>query len=309
MKYAHVALGVAGLGATVAMLRHTDLGALRSFGAWAALAVVIEGLRVVAESLATRALHGGSVRVPWGQHLRAHAVGYALAMTMPSGRTVAEAAKAVMLAPWTGGGQNVGVAVTNQSLVMAGVGAVALPCALAAWSLGDRALAGAVALQGALLIAMGAGLLTVARSEPVARWVARRFPSVAQVAERARAGARVRGVPLALACFMAHRAVQSAQLFVLLGALGVWDVRRALALGGAVIIGTSVGAAVPGQLGAVGGALALAAPGVGVPASQALAMALVIHAAQFGWSALGFGVWTLTRAEKSEGQGAAASAP
>lgn len=74
---------------------------------------------------------------------------------------------------------------------------------------------------------MGAGLLTVARSEPVARWVARRFPSVALVAERARAGARVRGVPVAFGCFMAHRAVQSAQLFVLLGALGTWDVRRA----------------------------------------------------------------------------------
>ena len=65
-------------------------------------------------------LNEAAVRVPWGQHLRAHVVGYALAMTMPSGRTVAEAAKAVMLAPWTGGGQNVGVAVTNQSLVMAG---------------------------------------------------------------------------------------------------------------------------------------------------------------------------------------------
>ncbi len=295
-RIAHLALGALGIAAALAMLARTDFAALRRFGPWVAAVVLFEGARVLAEALATRSLHGAAVRVPWYPLLRAHAAGYALANTIPAGRAVAEAAKAVMLAPWAERGRSAGVAATNQSLVLLATGAVAVAWSVAAWSLGRRALAWTVALQGVALVAMGAGLLAMVRSRTIAAWVGRRVPRVASLAEGAAEGAHTRGLPAAFACFAFHRAAQAAQLFLLLGALGRWDPARALALAGAAIVGTTVGVVTPGQLGAVGGALALGAPGVGVPAAQALAMALVIHAAQFAWTSLGVAVWTATRA-------------
>lgn len=296
-QHAHVALGLAGLGATLAMLRHTDPDALRAFGPWAAFAVALEGARVLLEALATRTLHGAAARVPGWTLLRAHAIGYALAMTMPAGRTVAEASKAVLLAPWTGAGRSVGVAATNQALVMLSTGLVALPCALAAWARGHGALAAAAAAQGAALVALGGGMLALVQSRALAAWVGRRAPRLATVAAGASDGARVAGVGRALACFVAHRGVQAVQVAALLRTLGLGGPARALALTGASIVGTSVGVAVPGQLGAIGGAMALAGPGLGVTAAQALAVALVIHAAQFSWVAVGFAVWASTRAQ------------
>jgi hypothetical protein len=295
-QHAHVALGLVGFGAALAMLRHTDLAALRAFGAWAGFAVAVEGVRVLMEALATRSLHGTAVRVPGWTLLRAHAVGYAIAMTMPAGRTVAEASKAVMLAPWTGTGRSVGVAATNQALVMLSTGLVALPCALAAAAYGHPTLAATAAVQGVALVGLGGGLLAMVRSRTIAAWVGRRAPRLAEVAAGAGDGARVPGVGRALACFVVHRGVQAAQVAALLGALGLGGATRALALTGASIVGTSVGVAVPGQLGAIGGAMALAGPGLGVAVERALAVALVLHAAQFTWVAVGFGVWAATRA-------------
>lgn len=292
-RVAHYALGAAGLIAAAVMARHSDVGALRAFGPWAVFVVVVEGARVVAEALATRALVGGSV--PWGPLLRAHAAGYALAMTMPAGRSVAEAAKATVLAPWIGAGRSVGVAATNQSLVMASTGAVALACAVPAAALGHANLARAVVLQGVALVAFGGALLATVRSPAVAAWVGAKLPRLAAMAGGASEGARAPGVPRAAWWFAAHRIVQGAQLFAMLAAIGRPDPVVAAALLGASIIGTSVGVAVPGQLGAVGASLALAAPGLGVSAAVALSMALVIHAAQLAWVIVGLAVWTVAR--------------
>ncbi|MEZ4393156.1 MAG: hypothetical protein R3A48_18890 [Polyangiales bacterium] len=65
LRAAQLALGLAGVVAVVITLRRMDIGALRAFGGLAALAVLIEGARIVCEALATRALHGPSLRVPW----------------------------------------------------------------------------------------------------------------------------------------------------------------------------------------------------------------------------------------------------
>ncbi len=295
-QHTHVALGLAGLTAALAMLRHTDFHALRTFGPWAGFVVLVEGVRVVAEALATRALHGRALRVPWWPMLRAHLAGYALAMTMPAGRTVAEVGKAAMLAPWAGTSRSVAVGATNQALVMLATGLVALPCSLAAGARGHVVLAGAVAVQGVALVGLGGALLAALRSPAVGRWVRRRSARFtgwgAEASERPPAG----GVAVALGCFAVHRGVQALQVGALLGALGRADVARTLGLTGASIVGTSVGVAVPGQLGAIGAAMALAAPGLGIPAAQALALALVIHVAQFTWVALGFAAWAATRA-------------
>jgi hypothetical protein len=292
---AHALFGVAGVGAAIAMLWHTDFHALARFGPWAAVVVVVEGTRVMAEAIATRSLHGAAVRVPIYPLLRAHVTGYALANTLPAGRAVAEAAKAVMLAPWAEGGRSAVVAATNQSMVLLATGFVSVAWSVAAWTLDRRTLAWTVALQGATIVVLGAALLATVRSRAIAEWVAKRFPRVAAELGGPPSHWRTAGVSTAFACFAFHRAVQAVQLFVLLGALGQWDATRALALAGAAIVGTTVGVVTPGQVGAVGGALALAAPAVGIPASQALAMALVLHASQFTWASLGLALWTTTR--------------
>lgn len=295
MKVSHALFGVAGFGAAVAMLRHTDFHALRRFGPWAALVLCLDGTRVMAEALATRSLHGDAVRVPLYPLLRAHLAGFSLANTMPAGRAVAEGAKAVMLAPWAEGGRSAVVAGTNQAMVLLATGTVSIAWSVAAWSLGRATLAWTVALQGASLLALGAPLLATVRSAAVGLWVARRFPNMREALGGDASRWRAAGVSTAFACFTYHRAAQALQLFVLLGALGRWDPTRTLALAGAAIVGTTVGVVTPGQIGAVGGALALAAPALGIPAPQALAMALVLHASQFAWASLGIAVWTATR--------------
>lgn len=294
-RVAQLALGAVGVGAALAMLRHTDLHALRAFGGFALASMLIEGARIVCEALATRAVHGRAVRVPWAPLLRAHAVGYALAMTLPAGRGVAEATKALLLAPFTRGARGAGVALTNQSLVFLSTGSVAVCAGAAALTLGHRALAAAAAVQGAALIAGGAALLTVVRSKALSARVAARFPRTAPWVLGASEGARTEGVPFAYLAFVSHRMVQALQLLLLFGALGRWEPRAALALTGAAIVGVTLGTALPGQLGAIGAALALAGPGLGLSAPKALAMSLVLHAGQFGWAAIGIGAWSLTR--------------
>ncbi len=297
-QHAHVALGLIGLGVTLAMLRHIELDDLRASGRWAVFAIAIEGTRVLAETAATRALLGRTAGVPWPVLLRAHLVGYAFAMTMPAGRTVAEAAKAALLAPWLGTARSVGIAATNQALVMLSTGLLALVCALAAHLQHHPALAVTVTLQAATLVALGGGLLAIVRSRSLASWARRRLPRFADVATETDGGASARGVAAALGCFVFHRGVQALQLGALLHALGRGGVGRTLALTGASIVGTSVGVAVPGQLGAIDGAMALAARGLALAPSQAVAMALVLHAAQFSWVAAGFALWAFTRGSK-----------
>lgn len=294
MKVWHGVFGALGVGAAIVMLWHTDFHALRRFGLWAVLVIGVEGTRVVAEALATRSLHGEAVRVPVYPLVRAHLTGYALANTLPAGRAVAEAAKAVMLAPWAEGGRSAVVAATNQSMVLLATGSVSVAWSVAAWTLDRATLAWTVCLQGLTIVALGAGLLAMVRSRAVADAVIKRFPSVVKHVGAPPAQWRMGSVPAAFACFAFHRSVQAAQLFVLMGALGRWDAPRALALAGAAIVGTTVGVVTPGQVGAVGGALALAAPAVGIPVAQALAMALVLHAAQFAWASLGIILWTAT---------------
>jgi hypothetical protein len=172
-------LGAVGVGAALAMLRHTDFAALRRFGAFALLSGLIEGARIVCEALATRSIHGPALRVPWLPLLRAHAVGYAFAMTLPAGRGVAEATKAALLSPWTGAARGGGFALTNQSLVFLSTGSIALLGGAAALSLGARSLAAAACTQGAALVAMGFGLLAIIRSRRVAARVGGWFPRAA----------------------------------------------------------------------------------------------------------------------------------
>jgi len=299
---AHLASGSLGLTAVAVTLAHTDFSALRRFGGWAAFVIAVEGLRVCAEAVATRSLHGDAVRVPLFPMLRAHAAGYALANTLPAGRSVAETAKAVMLAPWATGARSAGVAATNQALVLISTGSLSVAWSLPARSLGQTTLAATAAIHGASIVAVGVALVAVVRSRTIGAWVSRRFPRAAVHVAGVSEGARLSGLPLALACFTFHRAVQAAQIFVLLGALSRWDPTRALALAGAAIVGTTAGIVTPGQVGAVGASLALAAPGLGLGAPQVLALALVLHAAQFAWASVGFGLWTFAR-PAAEGAG------
>lgn len=275
-------VALAGLGAALAMARHVDVGALRALGRWAALLVALEGLRIVCESQATRALYGASLRVSTRRLLYVHAVSHAIATAMPAGRLAAEASKAVMFTADVGATRVAQVAASMQTLGLLSSAVLALPCALAAWGLGATPLAAALAVQGAALLALAAVLIAALRHESVRAWCQRRMPGW----EAARGGDDRVAVG-ALGWMILQRSLPIAQLGLLLSLLGAWDPLRALGLGGAAMVGSTVGDAVPGQLGVLGGALALAAPGLGLRPASALAMAVAIHAAQFVWVAFG----------------------
>jgi hypothetical protein len=292
-------MSLVGIGAAMVMLWHTDFHAVRTFGAWLVLTVALEGVRVCSEAVATRMLHGDAVKVPWWPLLRAHMVGYAVAMTVPAGRAVAEGAKSYMLAPWTQGPRAAATGVANQSLVLASTGSIALLWSLPSFLLGLNKLAVTSLIQGIVLISMGLGLVAVARSAKLHAWASERYPQAVARIDGARTLIAPESYVRAWGFFLVHRGTQTVQILILMGALGHWSVMRAMAMAGAMIVGVSVGVAVPGQLGAVGGALVMVGPLVGVAGEQALAIALVLHAGQFVWIIVGFVVSALMRVSRT----------
>ena len=283
---------LAGLGAAALLARHTDLRALRAIGPWFAAVVALEGTRILLELQASRALYGDDAAVPFARLLRVQAAGYAMAMALPAGRTAAEAAKAVVLAGSLGAARAASAGAALQGATLLGVAAMSVPCGLAARALGAHGVATALAVQSVALGAAGVALLVALRSARAAAWLRRGWPS-------APTPAHLDTATLVRACawMTAHRAVPALECALLLAVSGCPGALRALGLQGAAMLGATAGDAVPGQLGALGGAMALAAPHLGVPTGTALATAAALHGAQLVWVLVGAAcAWTERRA-------------
>lgn len=296
LPWVRMGLTLAGLLTIVLLVRSVGtrhlLEALRPAAPWLPLLIMLEGLRIITDSLATWAAFGPKRQdIPTRYLLRAHLVGYAIGSIAPAGRTAAEATKAAMLSPWVGGAAATAVATTNQAVTLFGVALISVPCTMAAYSTTGMSLL-TVLLFVHTLVAAGAGLVirVGARAHGSSRWLSRRFERLAKHAPAFHEAARgVAIVPLVpMIAVAAERLMQVLGWALLAHAISVHvTLNLALLAQGLSLIAMAAGILVPGQVGATEGAFALASGTLGLTVADALSIALLSHVVQSLWVAVG----------------------
>ena len=303
VRFAFAALGI---GIVVALVRQvgaeTLCRILRDAAPWLPLVVVLEAARVGTDALATYAAYGPAAGklLPLRVLARAALVARAVSSIAPAGRTATEATKAALLAPWAGSAAATAAAATGQAVTLVSGGILSVPCAAAAYVIsGASPITMALVLHAALLVAAGTGIR-----------VAMRAPWLGALAGRLsrRAGAHVQAMqaqaretsllpPGPIAAMLLNRAIQVVQYAILARAVGAaTGVSRALVAEGASMVALTVGAFVPAQVGVSEGAFAWSADVLGATVSQALAIALLGHALEAFFVAVGALVPLLWRA-------------
>lgn len=290
-----VLLATGGCVLVAALIHHVGAAALYALlGAaapWLPLALALEAVRIVCEAQAARSLYCGVAGVGgtvprWSALLRVHLLSYGVIAFAPAGRASGEALRATMLARTVGGARAAAVGTVSQALALVATGLVSLPCAVAAWLAGADTLAISLLLQAIALSVLGALVLVAARRREVGALL-RRFRKVAHAGdEYVEAMHALPPLPLpALALTLAGRGTQLLLLTTLLVAVGAHiDLRGAFVALGALLVGTSAGDLIPGQLGATDGALALSHTAIQVTEAQAVGAALLVHVVQLAWT-------------------------
>lgn len=283
----HGVLGIAGVAALTALIRHVGAGALLEMlqGAAALLPLLfaLEVVRLGCEALATHTLCPPG-RVPLAELLRVHVVAYPVAMLMPAGRTTAETAKAALLSPYLGAPRAAAIATTNQALSLLSTSPVSLLAALAAWrATGASPLTLGVVAYFALAVVSGLGIALAARQRAAFGWLAKRFARAGQATAAYQDALREHPpVPAgAFAALAVNRVLQAAQYAVLLAAVGGESGPLcALLAYGVGAVGAALGDLIPAQIGATDGAFTLAAPLLGLTESAAVALSVLAHLLQ-----------------------------
>jgi hypothetical protein len=251
---------------------------------WLPLLLVLEATRIPIELWASvRLLGPHGTRVPLAGLLRAHLVFYAMSIGVPGGRPVAEAAKAKALAPSIGGARAAALSTASQSMSFTTDALFALLAAVAAFRVSGRS---SLTLALALL-AFGCVVLSTAVAHGArSAWLGRafqRFPRLSARLRRFRETAERQAMLSAdvVAIFGLSRVAQVSLFGVLFHAtLGQSSLDQALVALGLAMLGSVVGDAIPGQLGATDAVFTLAAAPLGNAAADLTSMALVFHAAQ-----------------------------
>jgi hypothetical protein len=218
-----------------------------------------------------------------------HLVAYPANLLLPAGRAVAEGIKVAELRRYVRLERVAAAAVVGPALALFGVFLVSLPClavAIARW--GMSSLGWAIAAQALTAVVAAVGLLFLARRPELGRGVARLSAALGATTERVQREIVTMGLvpkkPLASATL--NRALLGLEVMVLVMAVGA----RGSALPAAVgvhLVGAAVGDAVPAQLGATDGSLAISADALGISMAGAVAASLSFHAVQFAWALAG----------------------
>ncbi|WP_437736385.1 lysylphosphatidylglycerol synthase domain-containing protein [Sorangium sp. So ce1335] len=294
----HVALAGFGIAALTALIRHVGaaetLDALARAAPLLPLLIALEAARLGCETLATGALCPRR-SVPPAELVRIHVVSYPVMTLMPAGRAAGEAVKAALLSPHVGAPRAAAIAAANQSLALVAASPLSFLAALAIGRIagGASPLALGVLAHAALLVASGLGVAYAARQRAAFAWLARRFARLGHATAAFQEAVRERPpVPARPFAFcVAGRALQAAQYAVLLAAVGAESGPvRALAAYGVGAAGTAVGDLIPAQIGATDGAFALAAPLLGLTASSAIAISVLVHLLQATFALVGIAV-------------------
>jgi hypothetical protein len=302
-RVAFGALGLLVLAVLVARAGPQALAdALRPAWRFMPFALVLESMRIAAETLATYYTYGSRAHLlPKWMLVRAHIVAYGVGSIMPAGRSASEAAKVAMLGAYVGIPTATAVAVTNQAVTLLAGGLVSLPCAIAAWHLtGFSTVTVLLIGHTVLLVALGLLIRVVSRSHAVGtrlgRYAARFARNVAAFHDASCDVALLPSVPLAF--MLVARGLQVAVYGVLAQAVGIdLSLPRVLYAQGINMIALAVGVLVPGQVGASDGAFAMSAEPLGTSMASAMSIALLAHVLQIVWIGVGSLVLLLWRSQ------------
>jgi hypothetical protein len=202
-----------------------------------------------------------------------------------------ETIKAAALARSVGGAHAAAIGATNQSLALLGGAIIGSLGVLAAYlTSGFSAVTGAVALY-VLTAASGFAVVQIAcRRRSIGGFFGRRFAGMrAASASFHEALGEIPVVPrAALAIIVVQRALQALLIGVTIhAASGAFGLRISFLTQGISLVGGSMGDLIPGQLGAVDGAFALAAPLLGIATAAGVAVAVLVRCVQLAWMTVG----------------------
>ena len=277
------------------------LDALEAAGPYIPLIIAFEALILATDTAAFASILGPGKRrdISAKGWIRSSCVSFICLALLPAGRTTSEVARATVVAQYTGAVRSAtaGAELQAAALIADGLisGAVGLGVFLMVGSQGKLAwmLGGNFVLAGTL----GVMMFLLLHHRGFAAWVAKRYP---KLKTHEITTPRFFGI-LPSAWSFLGRWLQVAQYGIAVLAVGgALSMRGAFVGHGIHMVGATVGAAVPNQVGVVDGAY-MAFAGVlgfqGAPA-KALSVALVLRASQLLFAAVCMVVATVTREQR-----------
>ncbi len=264
------------------------LHVLARAGRWLPLIVLLEVAMVSFDALAVRGLLGrAGQRVGALRWIRSTANAYASMILLPAGRATGEVARAATLMGEAGLRHATAASTRLQASALLANAVISVAgAAVAAWHGRDFwPLAIGLALNAVACVIGGLGILVLARSVRVRRWLGglakRFFGSYDEDEPPAPSGS----IATAVALCTVGRLVQTAQYGVVVLAVGgVVTSGSALLAQGIHLVGAAIGDLVPNQMGATEGAYrAFAATiGLGSEPARAISIALLVRITQLG---------------------------
>ncbi|HXX69449.1 MAG TPA: lysylphosphatidylglycerol synthase transmembrane domain-containing protein [Polyangiaceae bacterium] len=252
---------------------------------WIAIPLLIEGARIAVEAWGTRRLYCRPI--PFTALLRAGLIGYAVAALAPAGRATAEGVKAALLARHSRVSDTAAAATTVQSSSLAAISLFSCGCAACALVV-SPVLAWTFALQAAVTTAGSLFVRGVARTSHLGRLFARFAPRAGAMLDSLRSHAQRHRTAQPLMALSMSRALQLGAYWTILRAVtGHAGFASSLMTFGTALVGGTLGDSVPVQLGVSDLTFATAAHALGIPVEDAVAIALVAHAVQMAWIAIG----------------------
>jgi len=272
---------------------------LRLAGIWLPVVALLEMGFVATDIVGLRVLLGPAnvqkiSRTSW---VRSTTLAYASTILLPTGRAAGEATRATLLARDVGVGVAAGVCVRLQAAVLVANAVISVLIAgvLVAWR-GSATTALSVAMLGNALACtvLGTLLYAILRGKGLSRWIQRRIPWVARklAGDKAVAeGAAVSATPGraqivgSIIAGIVGRCVQTAQFAVVMHAVGgLFTIPAAMTAQAVQIVGSTVGDALPAQLGAAEASYYECASmlGLGSDPARAISIRILVLTAQIG---------------------------
>ncbi|MBS2032141.1 MAG: flippase-like domain-containing protein [Deltaproteobacteria bacterium] len=291
-----VAVGLIGIGVLAAAIAYAGAGEVwRGLGKSAPMlpwVLALEAGMLVCNTFALRALYGPLVdRTNTRGWLRAAMLGYTVGVVAPLGRAAAEASRALLLKRGVGGPRAAVAAVQMQGVVLlANFFASAIAFVASVKALGMNRASIFVAANAALALVLGMSILVVRKRGRPGRLLGN-FGAEFD----ATPGATSPEVFASLAWEMGARVLHFAQCGVALLAVGrAFSPGVTLAVQGTQLVGSTLGDAIPAQLGATEATLVMSASSLMLTSTMAATLALLIHAAQLALAAIcGAGAMTI----------------
>jgi hypothetical protein len=291
-----LALAIVGVLAVVLLIRQVGARELLTLAVralpWIPLLLLLEGLRILSDTLGTRAICADEPKqIDLATWIRMHLVANSALVMLPAGRAICEGVKIASMSKVYGAPRAAGYVVMQHSMTLLALALISIPCAAASYlAVGMSMLTIAMAVHCVLCVIGMFAVQAAARRAVVPKfakkWFVHSDGALLEFRDVARAVPRVHiGTLLGK---LGNRVLQAAQFGVILYALGAHGTtERAFLADGVNLVGSALGELLPAQIGAMDGTFAIASKALLISIAAAMAIANLSRLVQLGWSAVG----------------------